>query len=102
MDGAGAASLRARADVARALGGPRNSALRPLRAVREELAERRNASSALRTQARSGVGGNGQGAARWNAAMERWEAGVPIARRASRFRREKEKSASRRSIPSCE
>jgi hypothetical protein len=37
--GAGAAPLRARADVARALGEPRDSALRPLRAVREELAD---------------------------------------------------------------
>jgi plasmid stabilization system protein ParE len=68
------APLRARANAARALGEPRDSALRPLRAVREELAGRRNAKSVLRSQARPGVGGNGQGAARRNAAMRRREA----------------------------
>jgi hypothetical protein len=48
--------LRARENVSRALGAPRDPALRPLRAVREELAGRRGA-SALRTQARPGAGG---------------------------------------------
>jgi hypothetical protein len=110
--GAGAAPLRARANAARALGEPRDPALRPLGAVREELAGRRNASSALRSQARPGVGGNGQGAARRNAAMERRVAStLPLKRVAPgaiRFaqtaqaclrRRRRRKSAARRSIP---
>jgi hypothetical protein len=48
--------LRARENVSRALGAPWDPALRPLGAVCEELAGRRNA-KALRTQARPGAGG---------------------------------------------
>jgi len=66
----GAATLRARSNVLRALGGPRSSALRPIRAVRSEpavdgLARSAGHASAVR------VGGIGQGATRQNAAMER-------------------------------
>jgi hypothetical protein len=48
--------LRARENLSRAPGAPRDPALRVLRPVREELAGRRRA-SALRTQARPGAGG---------------------------------------------
>jgi hypothetical protein len=49
-----------------------DSALRVLRPVREELAIRREARSALRTQARPGVGGESYGLA---ARTPRWSAG---------------------------
>jgi hypothetical protein len=68
-----AVPLRARLNVSRALGEPRDPALRPLRAVREELAGR-HAAQAARTQARPGVSGKVSIPSRQNAAMERSEA----------------------------
>src|SRR5512138_2137236 len=70
--GAGTAPLRVRADAVRALGEPREPALRSLRAVREELAGRRNTRIVLRTQARAGASGKCQVAP---ARTPRWSAG---------------------------
>jgi hypothetical protein len=86
--------LRARANVARAPGGPRDSALRVLRPVCEELAVTAQRFDAVRTQARPGVSGRlSMPAAR----TPRWSAG----RRGAHARApHNEWCACRRSVPS--